>query len=390
MKKNYFLLVAVAIASITMNAQTPTIVSTVPSNKNVVLEEFTGIHCGYCPDGHEIARNLEIANPTRFFAVNIHSGGYANPSTSTEPDLRTTEGNALDAYAGVAGYPEGMVQRVKYAGQLDIDRGAWSSLTTGHLAEASYANVGVTSMIDTLDGHNDLLVHVQVYYTADMSDTVNYLTVALTQDSIVSTQSNYGSPPYNPGQIRADGKYIHLNVLRKMLSPTWGIRIGNWMTVGVLFDTTFTFPIPATISAPTTSAGIRDIPFLAKNTHAVAYISAGKEVIITANHSEGEPSYRVRATGIESITDNDVSVSVYPNPLADKAMIEFNTKKSYNNTSASIYDASGALVFNTNIGTVSEGNHSFQINANDYSNGIYFVRLVSNGTTLATKSFIKN
>ena len=31
---------------------------TVPQNKNVVLEEFTGIYCGFCPDGHVMAQNI--------------------------------------------------------------------------------------------------------------------------------------------------------------------------------------------------------------------------------------------------------------------------------------------------------------------------------------------
>ena len=29
-----------------------TIVSTSPENKKIILEEYTGIHCTYCPDGH--------------------------------------------------------------------------------------------------------------------------------------------------------------------------------------------------------------------------------------------------------------------------------------------------------------------------------------------------
>ena len=35
-----------------------TFVSTTPENKNVVLEEFTGIYCGFCPDGHVIGQGI--------------------------------------------------------------------------------------------------------------------------------------------------------------------------------------------------------------------------------------------------------------------------------------------------------------------------------------------
>ena len=54
-------------------------VNTSPQNKKVLLEEFTGIHCGYCPDGHLLAQNLHDAYPDDVFLINIHTGGYASP-----------------------------------------------------------------------------------------------------------------------------------------------------------------------------------------------------------------------------------------------------------------------------------------------------------------------
>ena len=35
------------------------LVDTTPQYKNVILEEFTGIHCMFCPDGHVIAQNIK-------------------------------------------------------------------------------------------------------------------------------------------------------------------------------------------------------------------------------------------------------------------------------------------------------------------------------------------
>ena len=47
MKKNLLFILCLGISSVMMSQ---TFVSTTAENKNVVLEEFTGIHCGYCPD----------------------------------------------------------------------------------------------------------------------------------------------------------------------------------------------------------------------------------------------------------------------------------------------------------------------------------------------------
>jgi hypothetical protein len=50
MKRIYTLFTLVFLFSVYVNAQT--LVSTDPQPRNAVLEEFTGIYCGYCPQGH--------------------------------------------------------------------------------------------------------------------------------------------------------------------------------------------------------------------------------------------------------------------------------------------------------------------------------------------------
>ena len=58
----YFLVTIFCLAILTfcsLKTQAQTIVSTTPENKNAILEEFTGIYCVYCPDGHLIANNLK-------------------------------------------------------------------------------------------------------------------------------------------------------------------------------------------------------------------------------------------------------------------------------------------------------------------------------------------
>lgn len=56
MKKSLLTLGLGVLASSSLFAQLP--VSTTAENKNVVLEEFTGIYCTFCPDGHLRASNL--------------------------------------------------------------------------------------------------------------------------------------------------------------------------------------------------------------------------------------------------------------------------------------------------------------------------------------------
>ncbi|MFM1876722.1 MAG: hypothetical protein RL266_2459, partial [Bacteroidota bacterium] len=87
-----------------------TFVSTSPENRNVVLEEFTGIYCTFCPDGHRLAQQLHDNNPNDVVLVNVHTGGYAQPS-GNDPDFQTSFGAALANQSGLCGYPAGTVNR---------------------------------------------------------------------------------------------------------------------------------------------------------------------------------------------------------------------------------------------------------------------------------------
>lgn len=219
MKKLLLSLLCTAAICLQVNAQKW--VKTTPQNRNVILEEFTGIHCGYCPDGHRIANNLVTANPNRVFLINIHSGSFAVPA-SGEPDFRTTEGNAIDASAGITGYPSGSVNRSTTPwGQ---SRSAWANTASGILAQTSPVNVAVKSFVDF--GTRQLVTEVEVYYTSASSKATNYLTVALTEDDILGPQSDYGN--YNPTNW-VDGKYKHNHVLRQHITS------GNF---GIALDTT--------------------------------------------------------------------------------------------------------------------------------------------------------
>ena len=78
--------------------------STTPSNRVAVLEDFTGVRCGYCTDGHDRAKAILDANPGKFIIIATNAGSYAAPSNGWA-DFTTVQGNAINAQAKPAGYP---------------------------------------------------------------------------------------------------------------------------------------------------------------------------------------------------------------------------------------------------------------------------------------------
>jgi hypothetical protein len=161
MKKSILFLGGFITCSITSFAQ-QTPVSQTPQNKNAILEELTGINCQYCPDGHRIANNLANANPGRVVLVNVHAGGYAAPGTG-QPNLRTTDGTALDGFFDPDGYPAGTVQRTRFGSEsvLATGRGNWGSQINSTLSQASPVNIAMNASINAAT--RELTLNVEIY-----------------------------------------------------------------------------------------------------------------------------------------------------------------------------------------------------------------------------------
>ena len=235
MKKFTFALMALLATFFTMNAQQ--YVSTEPANRNVILEEFTGRNCGYCPEGHVIANNIMETNPGRAWAINVHAGSYA---PTTYPNFNTSCSSTILGGFSVSGFPSGVVNRSTSAAQ---GRGAWASLANQQLAQAAECNVAGSVRINP--GTRMASITVEVYYTGNSSSNQNYLTVAMLQDSIMGSQSGMSS---NPSQV-IGSQYCHMHILRDMVTPTWGEAITP-TTQGTLITKTYEYQIPESIGNP--------------------------------------------------------------------------------------------------------------------------------------------
>lgn len=338
MKKILLSSFALAIQA-TAFAQLP--VSTTPSNKTVVLEEFTGIHCGYCPDGHRIANDIKAANtPGKVIPINIHTGGYATPSGS-EPDYRTAEGNAIAAIStmGITGYPTGSMNRHVYQGTaITMSRGVWSQYATQTIGQSSYVNVALQGTLNVTT--RVLTVNVEVYYTGSSPVSTNNLTVMLLENDVVGPQSNYGN--YNPTQINPDGTYNHQHMLRKVLNTSAMGEVLTTTTSGTLVQKQYTYTIPAQFVNNTPQLGnLEIIAFVAESN---TEIISGAYGPITLNGFTYSKDAQVQTVSSEA--------TVCAGVLNPKTRI-------YNNGSSAI--TSATINYNVNGGTNSSYNFSGNI-----------------------------
>lgn len=255
-----FLFIGMFLATIGQN-----LVSTEPMPRNAVLEEFTGIYCGYCPDGHAIAADLLENNPGRMVVIAVHAGSYAAPS-GDDPDFRTEFGDALVSQAGVTGYPSGTVNRHEFDGMQQgsgtaMSRGNWSAATELILAEDSPLNVGIETSYE--ESTRELTVNVELYYTDDATEESNFINVAITQSHILGPQS---------GGDMGDN-YEHMHMLRHLITGQWGEEITP-TTTGTLIQRTYNYTLPEAIN---------DVDLIAEDCEVAVFVTETTQEIITGD-----------------------------------------------------------------------------------------------------------
>ena len=218
----------------TLKAQN--LVSTDPYKRNAVIEEYTGIYCGYCPDGHRIANELAAEYQDRLFVLNIHAGGYANEASI---DFRTEDGNIIFSGEKASSFPSGNVNRVA---NKAVSRDLWRSYVEQQVEQMAECNVAGQVIIDKES--RKATVTVEVYYTANSISETNYLNVVMLQNNILAYQSG---DYLNPDQV-VGGKYRHMHAFRDAITPAWGEEIAP-TTAGTFITKTYEYDIPAKIGS---------------------------------------------------------------------------------------------------------------------------------------------
>ena len=324
MKKLYTFTI-LFLTSLVIHSQT--IVSTSPENKKVVLEEFTGITCGYCPDGHAIANNIANNNPGNVFLINIHQGGYASPGNSGF-DFRTPFGNALAAQVGANFYPSGTINRNSNA----LGRGSWNSAANTALGQSSDVNVGVEADIDVQT--NTITIHVEAFYTADSPESNNKLNVALLQNNTIGPQTDYAN-----GNTT---EYNHMHRLVWLITGQWGETIST-TTEGTFIDETYTYTIPSDYNG--VPVAIEDLELVAFITETQKDIPSGSGTFPTYSNFPAENN--ARPTSVEAILPQcgfDITPNVTIQNFGENDLTEVEITYSVNGGASQNYTWTGSLL----------------------------------------------
>lgn len=184
------------------------------SDRNVLIEDYTGVRCNNCPPAAIIAKGIETANTNRAFVLSVHAGGGAN--TFQYPidgfDYTTEAGTEYSNLisGGIAGNPSGLISRTipPSTSSLWVSSSSWGAQTTEVLtANDLMANIQIQA--EYYPETKGVFVHYEVEALQDLDPNTKIL-IFLAEHKVISAQKLEDSS--------TDPDYEHHNVLSGVLS----------------------------------------------------------------------------------------------------------------------------------------------------------------------------
>ncbi len=184
--------------------------SVVTPKRNIVLEDYTGTWCGYCPS-LDAAINVVAQQTDHISVVAIHNND--DLALAIEPTIRQE--------FGVFGFPSGRINRTTIWGSA-------LNFPENQVLDIAGENVNTAISIKSSVESGNLNVEINVASEASLQD--RKLVVYLVEDGIIRDQTNYfnndsDSPYYQLGDPIVDFELNH--VLRATISDAFGDVIPN-------------------------------------------------------------------------------------------------------------------------------------------------------------------
>lgn len=342
--------------------------------KNVLLEEFSGAWCGYCPEAQFVIDDIDTLHPGRVVFVAYH--GYDTMQNQHTIDLR-------NAYT-ISSFPDGMVDRKVFTGGMaPMNRAYWKNAVNSQLTSSTPLDI---TPITTFDSTTNLVTVTADVHFYNAASGIFYLNICLIENDVHDTaiafaQTNYynivvGHQAYGLGNPILN--YKHNYVHRESLTPLFGDStvIPLNAAAGMHYIATYT----TTIAAGNIPANMKVVAFVTKR---ILTQMPAEAIVLNVNSR----SVINNSTGIDGIENANCSLNIYPNPANNFIKINFFLKNS-GTPSILIYDSYGRKIKTISDTYLQNGIYSENLDISGLDAGLYFIELKSK-TENSVKRFLK-
>ncbi len=351
------------------------------AKKKVVMEEFTGAWCGYCPDGHTAMADLMASEPD-VIGISVHS---RNGGGSTADKMEIPEGDSIVS-SFASGFPSATFDRLYFFDNPDggFSPDEWAAIFTERKDWATPANVSFQNfMYDSVS--RQVTVDVKADFLIDINSKFG-MNLMFVEDSVIGTGAGYNQRNYFCAGCGAEDvnslfysspssipNYPHNNLLRKSLAGTWGSRgvVPDSAISGGTYTQSFSYVLPSAWNAN----HVRIVGVLQEYTSStlVREILNAEQAWIIGYEEPVEPN------SITEATDKFAGVSLFPNPASDKMNVQFDLLEA-GVVKATIVSVLGENVKEVYSGGLNTGVHSIAYNTSNLPAGTYFLKLQTNNS----------
>lgn len=195
--------------------------------RNVLIEDFTGQRCIFCPAASDAITELQkLYDADKLIAVAFHAGPLSVKSGSGFVGLRTDVGDTYYKYWAVPNVPKAIINR--RGGVLAKD--AWAGRIYDEFAQTTTVYIDLKCQYEAATRQ----VEIESDLKTLAEDVKGKLQLWLVEDSIVAPQMF----PNN----KVEKEYVHNHVFRAAINGEWGTEL-TFSTKSVHKEkTTYTLP----------------------------------------------------------------------------------------------------------------------------------------------------
>jgi len=202
----------------------PIITDTGVNVRKILIEEFTGLGCGFCPPAAEKAAQLQELYGEQIIVIALNTGFFADPSQGNpyDEDWRTDDGNEIaGTFLGVsATYPTGMISRSSIISgstdNLQIRHSSWSTAIERLKDIAPEISIKIDAVYNAQS--NSVDISTMMIPLTNMEGEYN-LALSLVENNVIGPQKYYGKDPEDIYD------YVHKHVYRGNINSTWGEKV---------------------------------------------------------------------------------------------------------------------------------------------------------------------
>lgn len=211
-----------------------------PEEKNVVMEEFTGVQCVNCPAGHQIIKTLQSTYQRRLVVVSYHTDFLGEPFAFTTEDLRTEAAKQVQDYLVFDGYkPAAAIDRYPFnpsQTSLLYSRNTWSTRVQQQITKTTPVNILLQAILDS--NTRKLTTTLELHYTSSVVEQQK-VTVLLIENNLVQPQLNTGNV--------IDTFYNHSDIQRVFITNPLGDDINTTTEAGRVVRKVYETQLPQNI-----------------------------------------------------------------------------------------------------------------------------------------------